>query len=74
MLKGSKHALSIALMSVKPMLLGVHRRADVVGILMTQLSMKTVIKKWGQEAEYAITEEIKQLNKRDSYKAQHCMG
>jgi hypothetical protein len=30
--------------------------------------MKAAIKKWGQEAEHAITKEMKQLHWRDSYK------
>ena len=38
---------------------------------MAQLSMKAVIKKWGQEAEYAITKEMKQLHWRESYKPKH---
>jgi hypothetical protein len=33
----------------------VHRKADTVGMIMAQLSMKASIKKWGAEAEYAIT-------------------
>jgi hypothetical protein len=61
-LKGSKHAMSMAQMSVKLMSKGAHRKADVVGMSMAQLSMKAAIKKWGQEAEYAITKEMKQLH------------
>ncbi len=33
--------------------------------------MKAAIKKWGQEAEYAITKEMKQLHRRDSNKPKH---
>jgi len=54
-LKGSKHAMSMGQMSVKLMSKGAHRKADMVGMIMAQLSMKAAIKKWGQEAEYAIT-------------------
>ncbi len=61
-LKGSKHAMSMAQMSVKFISKGAHRKADVVGMIMAQLSMKAAIKKWGQEAEYAITQEMKQLH------------
>jgi len=50
---------------------GAHRKADVVGMTMAQLSMKAAIKEWGQEAEYAITKEMKQLHWRDSYKPKH---
>ena len=70
-LKGSKHAMSMAQMSVKLMSKGEHRKADTVGMIMAQLSMKAAIKKWGQEAEYAITKEMKQLHWRDSYKPKH---
>ncbi len=55
LLKGSKHAISMAQILMKLMPNGAHRRADVVGMIMTQLSMKAVIKKWGLEAKYAIT-------------------
>jgi hypothetical protein len=47
---------------------GAHRKADVVGMIIAQLTMKAAIKKWSQEAEYAITKEMKQLHWRDSYK------
>jgi hypothetical protein len=53
--------MSIAQMSVK---LGMnkcaHREADVVGMIMAQISIKTEPIKWGLETEYAITEEMKQ--------------
>ena len=59
--KASKHAMSMAQMSVKLMNKGAHRKADVVGMIMAQLSMKEeTIKKWGLEAEYTMTEEMKQ--------------
>ncbi len=61
-LKGSKHAMSMAQMSVKLMSKGAHRKADRVGMIMAQLSMKAAIKKWGQEAEYTIPKEMKQLH------------
>ncbi len=44
-LQGSKNALSMAQMSVKLMLSGVHRKADTVAMIMAQLSMKASIKK-----------------------------
>jgi len=69
-LKG-RHAMSMAQMSVKLMAKGEHRKADTVGMIAAQLSMKAAIKKWGQEAEYAITKEMKQLYWRDSYKPKH---
>ncbi len=64
----------MAQMSVKLMLPGVHRKADTVGMIMAQLSMKASMKKWGVEAEYAITKEMKQLHWRDSYKPKHWHG
>jgi hypothetical protein len=54
-LQGSENALSMAQMSVKLMLPGVHRKTDTVGMIMVQLSMKASIEKWGAEAEYTIT-------------------
>ncbi len=73
-LKESKHAMSMAQMLVKLMPNGAHMRADVVGMIMAQLSMKAAIKKWGQEAEYTITKEMKQLHWCDSYKPKHWHG
>jgi len=70
-LKGSKHAMSMAQMLVKLMPKGEQRKADTVSMIMAQLSMKAAIKKWGQEAEYAITKEMKKLHWRDSYKPKH---
>jgi hypothetical protein len=63
--------MSMAQMSVKLISKGAHRKADVVGMIMAQLSMKAAIKKWGQEAEYAIRKEMKQFHWRDSYKPKH---
>ncbi len=70
-LNGSKNAMSMAQMSVKLMSKSAHRKADTVGMIMAQLSMKAAIKKWGQEAEYAITKQMKQLYWRNSYKPKH---
>jgi hypothetical protein len=41
---------------------GLHRCADVVGMIMAQLSFKPAIKKWGEVAEQAITVEMKRLH------------
>jgi hypothetical protein len=67
-LKESKDAMCMAQMSVKLMSNGVHQHADVVGMVMAQLSLKAAIKKWGDKAKYAVTTEMKQLNWRNSYK------
>ena len=47
-LLGSLDALCMAQRSVKLMSKGLHRCADVVGMIMTQLSFKAAIKKWGK--------------------------
>jgi hypothetical protein len=64
----------MAQMSVKPMLPGVHKRANTVGMIMAQLSMKASIKKWGAEAECTINKEMKQLHWQNSYKLKHWHG
>ncbi len=74
LLMGSKHAMSMAQMLVKLMPNRAHRRADVVGMIMAQLSMKAATKKWGLEAEYTTTKEMKQLHWCDSYKPKHWHG
>jgi hypothetical protein len=70
-LKGSKNAMPMAQMSVKLMSPGAHRRADVVGMVMAQLSMKAAITKWGDEAKLTTSKEMKQLHWRNSYKPRH---
>ena len=45
-LKGANNATSLAQMSIKLMSKGVNRKADMVGAIMAQLSMKAAIKKW----------------------------
>ncbi len=54
--------MAMAQMSVKLMPKGAHRRADGVGMIMAQLSMKAAIMKWSLEAEYTITTEMKQIH------------
>jgi hypothetical protein len=70
-LYGSEDALSMAQRSVKLMSKGLHRCADIVGMIMVQLSMKAGIKKWREVAEQAIAVEMKQLHWRNSYKPMH---
>ncbi len=64
----SKNALAFAQMSVKLMSKGEHRRADLVGMVMAQVSLKAALKTWGTEAEEAIGKEMKQLHWRNSFK------
>ncbi len=61
----------MAQMSVKLMSPGVLRQANIVGMIMAQLSMKAAIKKWGNEAMFAISKEMKQLHLRNLYKPRH---
>ncbi len=70
-LKESKDAMCMAQMSVNLMDKGVQQNADVVGIVMAQLSLETDIKKWGDEAMYAVIAEMKQFYWRNSYKPKH---
>jgi hypothetical protein len=70
-LKDSKHAMAMAQMSVKLMSPGVHRQANIVGMIMVQPSMKAAIKKWGDEAKFAISKEMKQLHWHNLYKTRH---
>jgi hypothetical protein len=70
-LKDSKHAMAMAHMSVKLMSPSVHRQADIVGMIMAQLSMKEAIRKWGDQDKFAISKEMKQLHWRNLYKPRH---
>ncbi len=70
-LKYIKHDMAMAQMSVKLISPGVHRRADIIGMIMAQLSMKAAIKKWGDQAKFAISKEMKQLHWRNLYKPRH---
>ena len=67
----STNAMTLAQMSVKLMSKGKHRMADLVGMVMAQLSMKAAIKKWGEQAKFAISKEMKQLHWGNSYKPCH---
>jgi hypothetical protein len=71
LLCGSKDALSMAQRLVKLMGKGLHRHADIVGMIMAQMSMKAALKKWGKTTEQAITIEMRQLHWRNSYKPMH---
>jgi hypothetical protein len=56
---------------VKSMGKGLHRCTDIVGMVMTQVSMKADLKKWDKSAEQAITIKMKQLHWRNLYKPMH---
>ncbi len=55
----STNAMALAQMSVKLMSKGKHRMAELVGMVMAQLSMKAAIKKWGEQNKFAISKEMK---------------
>jgi hypothetical protein len=71
LLQGSKDSLCMVQRSVKLMGKGLHRCADIVGMVMAQLSMKAALKKWGKAAEQAIAIKMKQLHWRNLYKPMH---
>ncbi len=56
---------------VKLMGKGLHRCADIIGMVMAQVSMNAALKKWGKAAEQAITMEMKQFHWRNLYKPMH---
>jgi hypothetical protein len=62
LLQGSKVALCMVQRSVKLMGKGLHSCADIVGMVMAQVSMKAALKKWGKAAKQAITIKMKQLH------------
>jgi len=52
---------------------GDHHRADIVGMVMAQVSLKAALKKWDKEAEESVGKEMKQLHChwRNSFKPMH---
>ena len=63
----SEHSLAFAQMSVRLMSKGDHRRADIVGMVMSQVSLKAALKKWGKEAEESVGKEMNQLHWRNLF-------
>jgi hypothetical protein len=57
--------------SVRLMGKGLHRCADIVGMVMAQVSMKAALKKWYMATEQAITITMKQLHWRKWYNPMH---
>ncbi len=53
---------------VKLMGKGLHRCADIIGMVMAQVSMKAALKKWDKAAEQAITIKMEQLHWHNLYK------
>jgi hypothetical protein len=67
----SKTSIAFAQMSVKLMSKGIYQRADIIGMVMAQVSLKAAIKKWGREAEESVGKEMKQLHWQNSFKPMH---
>ncbi len=71
LLQGSKDALCMVQRLVKLMGKGLHRCADIIGMIMAKVPMKAALKKWGKAVEQAITIEMKQLHWHNLYKPMH---
>ncbi len=67
----SETSRAFAQMSIKLMSKGIHQCADIVGKVMTQVSLKAALKKWGREAEESVGKEMKQLHWRNSFTPMH---
>ncbi len=67
----SETSMAFAQMSIKLMSKGIHQRADIIGMVMAQVSLKATLKKWGREAEESVGKEMKQLHWRNSFKPMH---
>ncbi len=70
-LQGSKDAFCMAQRSVRLMGKGLHGCTDILGMVMAQVSMKAILKKWGKAAEQAITIKMEQLYWHNLYKLMH---
>ena len=60
-LRTSDRSMAFAQMSVKLMSKGIHQCADIIGMVMAQVSLKAALKKWGKEAVESVRKE-KQLH------------
>jgi hypothetical protein len=67
-LGSSETSMAFAQMSVKLINKGTHQCADVVGMVMAQVSLKAAIKKWGKETVDSVGKEKKQLHWKNSFK------
>jgi hypothetical protein len=63
--------MAFAIISVKLMNRGTHQCADVVGMVMAQVSLKATLKTWGREAEESVGKEMKQFHWQNSFKPMH---
>jgi hypothetical protein len=67
----SDASTALAKMSLKLMSKRIHQCADIVGMVMAQVSLKAALKKWGKEAEESVGKEMKQLQWQNSFKPMH---
>ncbi len=63
----SDTSMAFAKMSIKLMSKGIHQRADIVGMVMAQVSLKAALKKWGKDAEEPVGKEMKKLHWQTSF-------
>ncbi len=64
----SNASIALAKMSDKLINKRIHQCADIVGMVMAQVSLKAALKKWGKEAEESVGKEMKQLYWQNSFK------
>jgi hypothetical protein len=67
----SDASMALAKMSVKLMSEGIHQCADIIGMMMAQVSLKAALKKWGKEAEESVGKKMKQLHWQNLFKPMH---
>ncbi len=67
----SETSMAFAQMSIKLMSKSIHRRVDILGMVMAQVLLKTALKKWGREAEESVGKEMKQLHVQNSFTPMH---
>ncbi len=67
----SDTSMALAKMSVKLMSKGIHLCADIVGMVMAQVSLKAALKKRGKEAEESVGNKLKQLHWQNSFEPMH---
>jgi hypothetical protein len=50
---------------------GIHKWADIIGMVMAQVSLKAALKKWGKEDEESVGKDMKQLHWQNSFMPMH---
>jgi hypothetical protein len=67
----SDASMALAKISLKLMSKWIHQHANIVEMVMAQVSLKAALKKWGKEAEESVGKEMKQLHWQNSFKLMH---